>query len=168
MLYFDSDGSGTFYIDGKLTVLGGIDPLYVNYVPQTTNPLPGITGTLWVDTSHNLRLDTDIIGNGGGSTGYTGDTGPTGFTGPIGATGYTGSTGSTGYTGDTGPTGFTGPIGATGYTGATGNTGPTGAIGPTGNTGPTGAVFIYSTVFNGGNASTNYILGPVFNCGGAQ
>jgi hypothetical protein len=27
---------------------------------------------------------------------------------------------------------------------------------------------IYSTVFDGGNASTNYILGPAFNCGSAQ
>jgi hypothetical protein len=27
---------------------------------------------------------------------------------------------------------------------------------------------IYSTVFDGGNASTNYIIGPAFNCGGAQ
>ena len=75
------------------------------------------------------------------------------------ATGETGPTG--GGTGNTGPTG---PAG-----GGTGNTGPTGpAGGGTGATGPTGSVLIYATVFDGGNASTNYIIGPVFNCGGAQ
>jgi len=95
-------------------------------------------------------------------------TGPTGPMGPVG----TGSgSGGTGYTGPTGPagggTGNTGPTGPAG--GGTGNTGPTGpAGGGTGATGPTGSVLIYATVFDGGNASTNYIIGPVFNCGGAQ
>jgi hypothetical protein len=70
-----------------------------------------------------------------------------------------GATGPTGRTGSTGPTG----LGGTGYTGPTGPPG-----GGTGSTGPTGSIFIYSTVFDGGNASTNYIIGPVFNCGGAQ
>jgi len=60
-----------------------------------------------------------------------------------------------------GATGQTGPNG-----GGTGPTGPSG--GGTGPTGPTGSVLIYSTVFDGGNASTNYIIGPAFNCGGAQ
>ena len=79
--------------------------------------------------------------------------------------GVTGSTGPTGAAG--GGTGATGPTGAAG--GGTGNTGPTGpAGGGTGATGPTGSVLIYATVFDGGNASTNYIIGPVFNCGGAQ
>jgi hypothetical protein len=91
-----------------------------------------------------------------------------GATGPTGI-GYTGPQG-TGYTGPTGPqgTGYTGPTGI-GYTGSqgTGYTGPTGPQG-TGSTGPTGSVLIYATVFDGGNASTNYIIGPVFNCGGAQ
>ena len=58
---------------------------------------------------------------------------------------------------DMGVTGPTGPAGGGG--GGTGFTGPTG---------PTGSVLIYATVFDGGNASTNYIIGPVFNCGGAQ
>jgi hypothetical protein len=59
--------------------------------------------------------------------------------------------------------------GGTGYTGPTGSIGPTGPSGGgMGQTGPTGSVIIYSTVFDGGNASTNYIIGPVFNCGGAQ
>jgi collagen type VII alpha len=69
-----------------------------------------------------------------------------GATGPAGS--GTGSDSGTGYTGPTGPAG-----------GGTGDAGPTG---------PTGAVLIYSTVFDGGNASTNYILGPAFNCGSAQ
>ena len=69
--------------------------------------------------------------------------------------------------GPTGPTGPAGPAGGGG--GGTGYTGPTGpAGGGTGATGPTGSVLIYATVFDGGNASTNYIIGPVFNCGGAQ
>jgi len=71
-----------------------------------------------------------------------------GATGPAGSGSGTGSDSGTGYTGPTGPAG-----------------GGTGDVGPTG---PTGAVLIYSTVFDGGNASTNYIIGPAFNCGGAQ
>ena len=67
--------------------------------------------------------------------------------------------------GATGPTGTSG-TGYTGYTGPTGAPG-TGGTGYTGMTGPTGSVLIYSVVFDGGNASTNYVIGPVFNCGGA-
>jgi hypothetical protein len=55
-----------------------------------------------------------------------------------------------------------------GSTGPTGESGGGTGGGGTGPTGPTGSVLIYSTVFDGGNASTNYIIGPVFNCGGAQ
>jgi hypothetical protein len=58
------------------------------------------------------------------------------------------------------------PYGSTGPTGPAGGGG--GGTGFTGPTGPTGSVLIYATVFDGGNASTNYIIGPVFNCGGAQ
>jgi hypothetical protein len=80
------------------------------------------------------------------------------YTGPTGPAGTGGGGEGTGYTGPTGPAG-----------GGTGDTGPTGpAGGGTGATGPTGSVLIYATVFDGGNASTNYIIGPVFNCGGAQ
>ena len=69
--------------------------------------------------------------------------------------------------GYTGPTGVAG--GGTGTGDGTGYTGPTGSPGGgTGPTGPTGSVLIYSTIFDGGNASTNYIIGPAFNCGGAQ
>jgi hypothetical protein len=57
-------------------------------------------------------------------------------------------------------------MGVTGPTGPAGGGG--GGTGFTGPTGPTGSVLIYATVFDGGNASTNYIIGPVFNCGGAQ
>jgi len=79
------------------------------------------------------------------------------------AEGVTGPTGS--GTGSDSGTGFTGP---TGPGSGTGFTGPTGPGSGTGFTGPTGSVVIYSTVFDGGNASTNYILGPAFNCGSAQ
>ena len=107
-------------------------------------------------------------GSGTGITGPTGPAGSTGAMGPAGTATNTGATGPTGYTGPAGSgTGDTGPTGPAG--GGTGDTGPTGpAGGGTGATGPTGSVLIYATVFDGGNASTNYIIGPVFNCGGAQ
>jgi hypothetical protein len=47
--------------------------------------------------------------------------------------------------------------GGSGASGPTGPTGPTGAAGPTG---PTTAI-----IFDGGNASTSFVLGPVFDCG---
>jgi len=77
--------------------------------------------------------------------------------------------GGSGGTGPTGPAGLSGTATNTGATGPTGIIGPTGpAGGGTGATGPTGAVLIYSTIFDGGAASTNYISGAAFNCGGAQ
>jgi len=80
-----------------------------------------------------------------------------------------GGSGGTGYTGPTGPAGSASNTGATGPTGLIGPTGQAGGgTGPTGPTGPTGSVLIYSTIFDGGNASTNYIYGAAFNCGGAQ
>ena len=45
----------------------------------------------------------------------------------------------------------------TGGTGPTGPTGPTGAIGPTG---PTNSI-----IFDGGDPSSDYTSGPVFDCG---
>ncbi len=64
----------------------------------------------------------------------------------------TGPTGYTGYTGIEGPTGYTGPAG-----GGTGNTGPTGY------TGPVGPVSAY--IFDGGFPTSNYSVGPAFDCG---
>ena len=139
---------------GKLYVAGGIDPTYLQLKPQASRPYDA-SGTLWVDLSNNLYVNTTIVGSGVGSSGPTGRTGSTGSTGPtgLGSTGNTGSTGRTGSTGSTGPTGLgstgnTGPtgLGSTGLTGSTGNTGSTGPTGPmitgttgsTGNTGPTG------------------------------
>jgi hypothetical protein len=60
--------------------------------------------------------------------------------------------------------GGTGPTGPTGPTGDAGATGPTGAAG-TGPTGPTGPVTSY--IFDGGNAASNYVVGPAFDCGHA-
>ena len=77
--------------------------------------------------------------------------------------GLLGPTGPTGNTGPTGPTGNTGPTGADGYIGADGATGPTGWTGPTGNTGPTGPVQPY--IFDGGVPTSNYSVGPAFDCG---
>ena len=65
-----------------------------------------------------------------------------------------------------GPTGATGDTGDTGATGDTGDTGDTGHIGATGFTGATGPVIPY--IFDGGNASTSYFLGPAFDCGNAH
>jgi hypothetical protein len=64
-----------------------------------------------------------------------------------------------------GPTGDTGATGATGATGNTGAKGDTGYEGSTGNTGATGPVIPY--IFDGGNASSSYFLGPAFDCGRA-
>ena len=67
------------------------------------------------------------------------------------------SSGSSGGGGGVGPTGPTGPS-----QGPTGSTGPTGA----GGTGPTGPVSSY--IFDGGQASSNYTIGPAFDCGNAS
>jgi len=125
---------------------------------------PGITGPTGLGAPGGTGPTGPGTPGGTGPTGAPG--GGTGATGPTGAPG--GGTGATGPTGAPGGgTGATGPTGAPG--GGTGATGPTGAPGGgTGPTGPTGSVLIYSTVFDGGNASTNYIIGPAFNCGGAQ
>ena len=72
---------------------------------------------------------------------------------------------SVGPTGATGPTGAgaTGPTGSPGYVGADGATGPTGPTG-IGATGPAGPVTSY--IFDGGSPTSNYIVGPAFDCGG--
>ena len=48
-------------IAGKLTVIGGIDPLYLNLVPTSVNPLPGTTGTLWTNNSGKLNYDNSLV-----------------------------------------------------------------------------------------------------------
>lgn len=78
----------------------------------------------------------------------------------------TGPTGVAGVTGPTGPgvagTGFTGPTGQQGFTGPTGpGVAGTGFTGPTGDAGP---VSYY--VFDGGDPSSIYSVGPAFDCGG--
>jgi len=65
------------------------------------------------------------------------------------------------YGGLRGPTGVTGPTGQ----GATGEPGSTGDTGSTGETGPTGPITSY--IFDGGAPSTDYIVGPAFDAGGA-
>jgi hypothetical protein len=61
--------------------------------------------------------------------------------------------------------GPSGPSGPTGQQGTTGAPGPTGEIGSIGETGPTGAITSY--IFDGGAPSTDYIVGPAFDAGGA-
>jgi hypothetical protein len=58
---------------------------------------------------------------------------------------------------------FTGPTGASGADGASGASGADGATGEAGPTGPTGPITSY--IFDGGNATSSYILGPAFDCG---
>ena len=70
--------------------------------------------------------------------------------------------GGGGGTSGTGPTGPTGSTGSTGPTGPTGRTGPTGS---TGSTGPTGAVLYTAIIFDGGDSTSTYPLGPAFDCG---
>ena len=112
-----------------------------------------------------------------GYVGSDGDTGPTGFTGPTGPSGYIGSDGDTGDTGPTGlqgvqgiqgvegPQGTAGPTGVQGVQGIQGVQGDTGFTGPTGagSTGPTGPVQPY--IFDGGTPTSNYAVGPAFDCG---
>jgi hypothetical protein len=75
-----------------------------------------------------------------------------GPTGPIGPSG-----GVSGYSGAVGSSGPTGPDGLSGYSG----------IGLSGFSGYSGVAVITAMVFDGGNASTSYAGGPVFDCGGA-
>jgi hypothetical protein len=169
---------------------GGVASVSISNTP----PILPAAGDLWWDTeygnlfiyytdSNSSQWVSATIGSQGpaGPTGPTGLTGPTGPTGPTGLTGPTGPTGSTGPTGLTGPTGPTGSIGPTGLTGPTGSIGPTGLTGPTGSTGPTGLTGaqgiqgiqgpvgpVSSYVFDGGAPSTNYSIGPAFDCGGVN
>jgi len=124
------------------------------------------TGIIGSTGATGYTGSTGIIGSTG-ATGYTGATGMTGPTGYVGVDGATGMTGPTGYVGVDGATGATGEIGPTGSTGSTGPTGPTGDLGMTGATGTTGPVGpVTAFVFDGGAPSTNYSVGPAFDCGG--
>jgi hypothetical protein len=40
-----------------------------------------------------------------------------------------------------------------------------GVQGPPGNTGPVGTVLVTSYIFDGGNSTSSYVLGPAFDCG---
>ena len=102
---FDPTANGGL---GKLYVDGGIDPIYMQLIPQSTNPFPTGNAILWVDSGGNLMLNNTMV------------SGATGATGPQGIQGNTGATGDTGATGPQGPQGLQGNTGATGDTGATG------------------------------------------------
>ena len=136
--YYNPDGSGTLNVNGIRTN-------YVTHIPTASDPVPGVTGTLWVSLDHTLWLDDTPV-----CIQFQGQTGATGFTGSRGATG---------------PQGNDGITGATGSTGSTGSTGPTGGIGFTGSTGPTGQSISIPYIFNGGDPSSNYSVGPAFDCG---
>ena len=49
---------GNVNIGGKLTVNGGIDPTYMAFTQQTSDPAAGTTGKLWVDAGGNLQYST--------------------------------------------------------------------------------------------------------------
>ena len=150
---------------------------------QGTTGATGATGAIGATGARGATGATGAIGAIGatgatGAAGETGAIGETGAAGAIGATGAAGATGATGATGVqgadstvTGPTGSTGEIGLQGDTGDTGPTGPTGPTGFTGsagndgNTGPTGPTLIVPYIFDGGDPSSNYSVGPAFDCG---
>ena len=96
-----------------------------------------------------------------GVQGIQGVTGPQGLLGPTGPQGIQGFQGVQGIEGPLGPTGPQGVQGIQGVTGPTGNTGPTGAASNV--TGPTGPVQPY--IFDGGVPTSNYSVGPAFDCG---
>jgi hypothetical protein len=95
-----------------------------------------------------LILDTAQFKTGDGVTHWN-DLPYGGMLGPTGATGATST--------------VTGPTGPSGYVGIDGATGPTGWTGDTGITGPTGPVQPY--IFDGGIPTSNYSVGPAFDCG---
>lgn len=117
--------TGLATITGGLKVVGPIDPVSLTLTPQLSNPMPGLTGTLWYNSvTGKLTMDNVVVGSGTGSTGPTGQSGiqgPTGAQGPIGAPGS--------------GTAYTGPQGSVGAEGSTGPQGPTGADGPPGTPG---------------------------------
>lgn len=49
-----SGPTGEVHIRGKLTVDGIIDPIAMVLVPQDSNPLPGVSGTFWIDKTTNV------------------------------------------------------------------------------------------------------------------
>lgn len=49
-----SGPTGEVRIKGKLTVDGIIDPIAMVLVPQDSNPLPGVSGTFWIDKATNV------------------------------------------------------------------------------------------------------------------
>ena len=118
-----------------------------------TNGVTGVTGANGTDGTNGLD----------GVTGVTGATGTNGTNGVTGVTGVTGLTGATGIDGTNGVTGVTGATGTNGLDGVTGVTGATGTNGVAGPTGPTGNTTAY--IFDGGNSSSSYFLGPAFDCG---
>ena len=97
---FNGGQTGILLVDGDLCVKGTIDPISIILTPSTTNPNPGINGSIWFDANSGT-LQNGSVGPIGSGIAYTGSTGPTG-------TGVTGVTGPTGYSGV--PTG-----GTTGY-----------------------------------------------------
>ncbi len=51
--------SGNAQVSGKLTVIGGIDPSYLQLTSQTTDPDIAMRDKLWVNASHDLMFSTD-------------------------------------------------------------------------------------------------------------
>lgn len=65
---YDPAGAGGL---GKMYFAGVIDPIAIQLTPTTTNPLPDVPGTLWLNSSTNVvQLDND------GVAGATGPPGP--------------------------------------------------------------------------------------------
>jgi hypothetical protein len=121
------------------------------YNNTTSNLSVVITNTLGLTSPQTLLANSvsTLYWNGTSNYLVSGGVGPTGSAGPTGNTGA-----ASVVTGPTGRTGPTGPRGTDGIVGVDGATGPTG---------PVGAVTAF--VFDGGSPSSNYSVGPAFDCG---
>ena len=110
-----------------------------------------VSGKTWTFTDGKWALNVGV----GGVQGPTGVQGPQGSQGVAGSQGLQGVTGSTG---GVGPTGAVGPQGLQGLQGIPGVAANTGATGPAGE--------LVAFVFDGGVPTSDYSVGPAFDCGG--
>ena len=158
---------GTFRVQEKANTLNYADFSIIGFHSEPGSyfsvPIAWLNGA----TSFTNTLSTVVtfVRTGDkGDTGFTGSRGTDGVIGYNGSVGFTGSQGVIGFTGSRGTDGVIGYNGSTGFTGSKGDLGYSGSKGEIGFTGSTGPVTSY--VFDGGSPTSNYSLGPAFDCGG--
>ncbi len=143
-----TNGSGTFSIDSKESLLTGNGPELEIALASGTGP----QGAAGPAGPQGPAGPAGVIG----PQGSQGSSGPAGATGPQGVPGATGAVGAIGATGSQGPTGATGAIGPQGPAGAQGPKGDTGATGPAGASGPQGAMGLMGLVGPAGPALSSF------------